>query len=364
MNFQNSGFLFREAVESDNSEILEILEENPFPGNISMIYTRREKPVESFRKESEFCRLIVAVDKNSSRIAGFGACVVHNCYIQGSVKKCGYLTGLRTREEYRKNIFLVCEAYREIKKVVEDFGVEICYTTIVEENSYAAKLFEKKRKIMPYYEKGGSYSVYSVKSGMKPRISRNYRFVKADQLSKEKIAEFYKKNSFEKQFYPEVTERMILENIDNSYGVVDLNGEISAYAVVKDIRDVKQNIVTSYSKLYRFIKFFNPLISIIGYPKLPEESRVLNYRTLSYWGVKKGEENAINFLIRNISAEYRKKTEFIVIGAESSSREFECIKKVKGVEYRSMLYIVDFEQKDGSAGFLKECCFYLECIKL
>ena len=102
----------------------------------------------------------------------------------------------------------------------------------------------------------------------------------------------------------------------------------------------------------------------MGYPKLPEESRVLNYRTLSYWGVKKGEENAINFLIRNISAEYREKTEFIVIGAESSSREFEFIKKVKGVEYRSILYIVDFEQKGNSAGFLKECSFYLECIKL
>jgi hypothetical protein len=63
-------FVIQPATAADSAEILCLLEENVFPGNVSLIYTRRPDAYRSFMAEGKEAHLLVCRDTQEGRIAG------------------------------------------------------------------------------------------------------------------------------------------------------------------------------------------------------------------------------------------------------------------------------------------------------
>ena len=83
MSYQNNRFTFDIARQEDSQQISEILESNPFKGNVSLVYARRPDAYASFLYEGKETEVIVCRDKHNGQLAGFGAYVVRDVYVNG-----------------------------------------------------------------------------------------------------------------------------------------------------------------------------------------------------------------------------------------------------------------------------------------
>jgi len=99
MNYQNNEkkerFKAELATLEDNNEILEILEDSDFKGNISLTYTRRPNAILSFEKEGDDVNIILGKDShNQNKIVTFGTYSVNSMFLNGIKEKIGYLFSL------------------------------------------------------------------------------------------------------------------------------------------------------------------------------------------------------------------------------------------------------------------------------
>ena len=63
-------FLIEAAKPNDSEALLQLLEEGPYRGKISLLYTRRGNTFESFMREGQEVILLVCRDRIADRIAG------------------------------------------------------------------------------------------------------------------------------------------------------------------------------------------------------------------------------------------------------------------------------------------------------
>ena len=163
MNFQNSKYTLRFADASDNEGIREIFESESFHGNIDVKFLRGPHPYESFLADGEDVKILVIIDNENKKTAAVGGAVIRREYINGTDEKCAYLTGLKVHPKYRKKIFLIAKAYEFLHQSVLDCAFS--YTTILDSNEMAIRLFEKKHKNLPEYKYLGHYTTYCFHGG-------------------------------------------------------------------------------------------------------------------------------------------------------------------------------------------------------
>ena len=180
MSFQSNRFYFKIAEKSDSSELMEIIEANEFKGNISLLYTRRQDAYSSFMMEGEKVLITALKDKLCNKLVGFGACAINKLYINEEIKKCGYLFGLRGRDEYRRKFPVLNKGYDYLFNELKEDDIYLYFTTILEGNLDVIKLLEKKRSFMPVYDYVGNYDVFCFKTGYKFKSSDSYIFRKAE----------------------------------------------------------------------------------------------------------------------------------------------------------------------------------------
>ncbi len=106
MNYRSKNFEFRQATVDDGKEMLEILEEADFQGDLSIIYTRRPNPVISFNAEGDDVLIMICQTIDTKEIVGFGVCTIREHYLHGQREKVGYLSGLRIKKSIE--VFLFC----------------------------------------------------------------------------------------------------------------------------------------------------------------------------------------------------------------------------------------------------------------
>ena len=172
-------FKFELAQPKDSNEILEILEESDFNGNISVLYTRRPDAFKSFMKEGKDVILLICRDLRTNKIAGFGAASIHSVFINQKKELCAYLFGLRVAKQYHKIQLVLHKGYQLMLDLLTKRGIKYIFTTILNDNIEIQKLLTKKRSFMPNYFYLGDYQVHFLKSHSKvKRLPLNYTFTK------------------------------------------------------------------------------------------------------------------------------------------------------------------------------------------
>lgn len=336
MNCRNREFQLSLADERDGKELLEIYEKTEFSGGISVIYTRRDDAYRSLNMEGERVVIPIVRDMKNSKICGAGAGILRSVYIEGELKKAVYLTGIKILPEYRGKILNIAKAYRLIYEELKD-ETEIFYTTILEENSAARKLFEKKRKSMPEYRFEDNYTVYCLKTGVKNKKSRYSGKIVWKKGLDDKLIRFYNENMKKKEFASYDIHKSADKN--EFYYVEDLNGNILGAFSLWNQQGYKQYIVVEYRGIYRILSKIK--CSLFGYPDFPKEKTVVNYGTVSYLCVANGAEEIYCEIIKK-AVESGEKYEFIMVGAAEESSLNREMKKFKSVKYRSRVYSVHF----------------------
>jgi len=230
-------FIFEVATPEDNKELLEILEDAAFQGNISLLYTRRPDPYSSLQKEGERVDIVICRDIEYGKIVGFGACALRKLFINGKAENVGYLFGLRIRRAYLRKYPLLHRGYGFLHTLHHENTIPLYITTILADNLYAQKLLEKRRPLMPSYVSYGSYEVYALKvSKASSRSGPQLRTAQKPDIPA--LVQFLNEYGSQSQFFPVIEARALEEgsmheiSVTNFYLLCDEREKILAAGVL------------------------------------------------------------------------------------------------------------------------------------
>ncbi len=333
MSSRNERFEYRLAIPEDSTAILDLYESEGFSGNISVLYTRRPDPIQSLKQEGDEVIVSVMVDREQNRICAVGCCVIRNAYLNGVVKRTGYLTGLKVHPDYRRRVPHIARSYDRMYELTKDL-VDFYYTTILKENVTARKMLEKKRKGMPDYQPRGTYTVYCFRTGVKRDKPSKYRFEKGKAAD---VRAFYEEQLRLNNLSPDSAETGPAGSA--FYILRDEHGEIAAACSLWNQQEVKQYIITGYSGIYRVLKHL-PL-NILGYPNLPKEQVPANYACVSMLCVKEQDPAAAEVLIGKVS-EQATAFDFLMAGVFEYQPLHKAFSNIRHIKYESILYTVQW----------------------
>ncbi|MDH5656653.1 MAG: hypothetical protein OEZ34_12140 [Spirochaetia bacterium] len=356
-----------QTASDDDSGILELLEEEVFPGNISLLYTRRDRPLFSLRKEGESVEILLIRETKSGELAAMACCSLNFVFDGGKVLQMGYLFGLRIRKKYRRHIHLLPEGYRFLFDRNRNSPPAFYLTTILEENLSARRVLEKKRKGMPYYDFSGRYEVHALVTGK--NYPSSYRLESANSQSMDALIEFYQDYGKEIPYFPVIQKKNLLVGVsfpalENFVVLKDKSGQILAAGAVWDQSAYKQYIIQSYGKLFRILRPISGIFPLFGYPPLPPQGSMLSFFTLSFYAVRDKNPEVFRIFLAEIQNQFRRWAYFTV-GIHENDPLKNTLVKFRGLVYKSRIYRVyespELYEKTKTAG---PDTFYLECGRL
>lgn len=320
MNFQNDRYTLRLAVPADDAGIRAIFAQSSFSGGIGLRYLRGESPVASFRADGEEARLLVILDNQTETVAAVGGAVVREEYLGGVPAKCAYLTGLKIRQEYRKQILFIPQAYRFLHGHLTD--CTCCYTTILDENESVIRMMEKQHRHMPEYRYLGHYTTYAFHDGKKllPLDGHVENAGLPERFSTQSLSPA--------RHYPGFGE--------GRWYAYHEGPELLACCYVGNQSAYKQYEVYRYGGVYRLLSKLPT--RLLGYPAFPKEGTCIRYGAVSRLWVKDDDAALCQRFLRTVAAEAG--LAMLLWGGFENHPLGPALDRMKTVHYGSRLYEV------------------------
>ena len=129
------------------------------------------------------------------------------------------------------------------------------------------------------------------------------------------------------------------------YLLCDGKNILSSAALWKQT-EYKQYVVKKYRGVMKFAHALNPILSALGYIKLPHEDKPLEFPMLSFFVSKNDSEEYYRIMLSEIKAEIEKRGEIFVIGLPSEHFASRIFDKLKSINFKTRLYEITFPWAD------------------
>ena len=359
-------FVIQPATAADSAEILSVLEENVFPGNVSLIYTRRPDAYRSFLAEGREAHLLVCRDTREGRIAGLGAYAVHECFIDHRPEKVVYLFGLRGRREYlaTRALLSLPGAYRQVIEQFSAQGIRYFLTVILQDNLPAQRLLTKERSHMPRHTFLCPYHTltFRTRRGVLS-LPHSYAFRQATPEDGAALEDFLTAEGGRRDFFPsrigDLFGRHPELSWESFYLLTDRQGSILACGAAWDQASYKQYIVAGYAGKLRWMCRFPFVLRLFGHSPLPKPSTVLRFFLLAFWCVKDDRAEYLKWFLDSLARAARDYPYFVV-GVPQSHPLAPALNEWKFLRYDSNIYLVGHHVTPDDAARLRKS-LYLEC---
>lgn len=365
MNSRNNNYLIEPARPEDGAELLQLLERLPYPGRVSLIYTRRPDAYQSFYKEGEEVRLFVCRDLKKGCIAGLGATAISDVYINKESHRVAYLFGLKLAPEYQKRFYLLPECYAHVREYLSRKKVDYTFTTILSGNEQARYLLEKDRKVMPSYEPYGRYETYALRNQFRNATSYDKKVRQANKNDIPQLVRFLNREAQKHNFFPVSRARDWTGIIDNnltidSVYVMEEGEEIIAVGAVWDQSSYKQYLVSGYSGTLKLVASCPWLAKLLGLPTLPSVGEIVPFYTLSRWAIKDNNPKIFDDFLNQIMT---RTTRFplCLVGVHENHPLRPRLEMRKHIRYDSHVYLVNWDKHQSSVEAFEPQAVYLEC---
>jgi len=359
-------FVLEPATPADSAEILNVLEENPLPGPISLTYTRRPDAYRSFMAEGQGAHLIVCRDVQEGRIVGLGAGAIQECLIERRPEKVVYLFGLRIRQEYlaKRVLLFLPGAYRSIIEHFHSQGLRHFLAVILEDNLPALRLLTKTRSRMPRYTFLSPYhTAVFLTRRRAPSLPSSHTFRRAAAADRSSIESFLEAEGGRCDFFPTNLGDLFSRNPELSwesfYLLTDRQGSILACGAAWDQTSFRQYICAGYGGKMRWLYRVWPLVRLFGYPPMPKPSSVLRFSILAFWCVKDNRAEYLKSFLDNL-AHATRDYPYFVTGVPEAHPLGPAMNEWRFLGYDSHVYLVGDHVTPEDAARLGKSP-YLEC---
>ena len=301
------------AEPQDDQALRQLLRNNAVPGPVSLSYEREPSFFVASRFEGDRSQTIVARD--AGRVIALGTRSTHMAYVNGAVRRIGYLSQLRLDRPYRGRAHLILRGYEMLRRLHEEHGDAPFYvTTLIDGNDPAERLLTAGHDRMPHYRRleGFRTLVLRVKS-IDP--------LDAPAGTVDEIRAHLDRHSAQFQFC------RVWNDIDPDDFVVDADGCLALW----DQSAFKQIVVRGYAPALRLLRPFL---------RLPRVGHPLRMAYLSHVACADGP--ALVRMIRAAAARARlRQIDYLILGLSERNPLLGAVRTAFSPrEYGSTIYLV------------------------
>lgn len=341
---------FAVATRADDAAIRRLLRENPMHGSVTVGFEREPDYFRGADLAGGEDQTIVAF--SDSRLVCMGRCTRRDCWVDGEVRRVGYLAELRLDATARGRFGILRDGYGFFHTLQHDEPADLCFTSIGADNDRARRLLENGARGLPAYVflaeldtlllavprrwRGTKLRVAMATSAHVPNLLR----VLNEHGRRHQFAAVWTANSLralEKQGLP----------LDRFLLAFD-GGEVVACGALWDQREFRQTVIHGYSRALAGARpFVNFASSIFGTPRLPGAGSVVAHAFLSPLAFVAGAEAMLPDLIEAAFPLARQVgAEFLTLALPATDSRLPALRRRFSTRtWRSRLYRVDWPSR-------------------
>ena len=346
------------ATKGDDADIRRLLRENPMPGEISLSLEREPDAHLAAAIEGDVHQTILARHPDSRQLIAMGSVAVRDGYVNGELKRVGYLGQLRLDHRFRPRGSVIVQGYQFFRELLPMLGADVYFTSIAADNAPARRLLEYGLAGMPVYRPIDPFVTTLFPVQPVPRHARADILVHPGSAGDmvrclDRVARRY-------NLVPAWREADLQARIDAEELrplLASRDGRIVGCLGVCDQSAYKQTVVRGYS---RSLQRWRPVINLVGpalrnTPHLPPVGTPLELLYLSHLAVDDDDPAVFAALLEyacfpdnQVFAD--EKTSYFVLGLSARHPLLGAIPRFfRRHTYRTQLYAVDWEGVDAFA---------------
>lgn len=344
------------ATPEDGGAILRILESSAAKGSIELLYTRRPDAYASYMKEDGEPRVFVS--RKEGRIVGTCAELIREVYLGGEVARAAYICGLKKDADYDGGIGFGAELIRDLCR--EDIDCYFC--SVVLENIDAQRMFEKSRRGISMTPRA-PYRTYILNPKVRVKApAHTLAFRQAAPRDAEALLNFLNGEGRRRDLFPVIRSLDQFEGLAREDFYLLLDGDrIVAAAALWDQTGYKQYVVKRYGGLMRLCRALNPLLSALGYIKLPRADQPPVFPMLSFFVCEDDREDLYRIFLRKITRVANRKYGMLVIGLPRAHFAAKILDGLPSIHFDTRLYEVSFPWSERPLKSPDPARMYPEC---
>ncbi|MEE9572120.1 MAG: hypothetical protein V3W20_03635 [Candidatus Neomarinimicrobiota bacterium] len=338
------------ATKRYETDLRSLMRSIHIPGRIALSYQREPNYFYGADIQGKKNLTIVGIIKN--KLVGLGCISFKPMYINGSNKRFGYLSGLRSIPEVRGGRNLLA-AYKYFHNIHVDNNVPAYITTIIDENEYAKSVLTSSRFGLPKYSDWGRYITYAINLNKRSRQIQNQDDVlimRGTDFELDEIVSFLNRNGSKRQFFPVYSKWDFISNYTRDFSQSNFYVAVKGHKIIGilgvwDQSRFKQNRIIKYhGGLGKFRKIINVVLSLSGYHTLPSPGEELKLLYTAFVCIYDDKPDILNTLLRTIYNDYKNsKSHFLCIGLHEKDPLNIALKQFSTFRYYSRLYVVNWE---------------------
>ena len=303
-----SKITFELATPADDAELRRMLRENPMPGAISVSFEREPSYFVGAKVEGPFHQTVVARDQSSGKVVGMSSRSIRDVYLNGAVQSVGYFSQVRIAPDYRAMRRALGRALDFLRALHQDGRTRLYYTSIIEDNLPARRLFSAGLPGMPHlqeYARMHTLAIYCRRKRHKLPMPDGLQLARGSSTHVNEIVACLQRNGARYQLAPYWTSDTLFSPNHTPDLIPDdfflaLDGEhVVGCLAAWDQSRFKQTVVRGYSgALGRWRVLVNVGARLAGWPVLPPPNTPFRYCYASHLAVDDDSPHVFAALLR------------------------------------------------------------------
>ena len=369
----SSAIRFTVATKDDDPAIRRLLRENPMRGEISVSFEREPDYFHGTQIAGAEDQTILAFRKD--RLACVGRCSIRDRYINGEIRRVGYLSDLRLDHTVQGRFDILRRGYQFFRELQQDHPADFYFTSISADNLRSIRFLEHGLPGMPKYERLADFVTLLIPV---PRKAHKLKKLNDQALSRLKstgieaatgsdrsiYALVDTLNSHAKRFNLSATwsEERICSMQEHGlrpsqFSLFSRTRNIFGCAALWDQRSFKQTVIRGYS---RRISALRPLLNLaadfLGSTRLPAVGSTLAHGFLSPLAVPLDDRPALMAMVESsLLAAANRGLEYLTMGFACNDPRLAAVRNhFRCREYRNHLFQVRWKNENSPRITLNE----------
>lgn len=348
------------ATPVDDVAIRRLLRSNPMRGTISLSFEREPDYFRGAQLAGAADQTIVAYDRD--RLVCMGRCTIRQCWLDGKIRRVGYLGELRLDASAATRVDILRAGYRFFHELQRRDPPDFQFTSIAADNLRARRLLECGLRGFPRYTFMADFVTVVIQTKDRHPLSHLLqqrgrtllqRRVKDNppclqSATADEIVEFLNRKGRCTNLAAVWTPERLLGL--SSHGlpldrirVQRVGGRIVACAALWDQRSFRQTVIRDYSPVLRWTRpLYNVAATWLRQPRLPPPNATLSHGLVSPLALAaSGEAMLPDFLRALVALAAQVGLEYVTLGFAADDPRLELVRKnFASRSYPSRLYRV------------------------
>ena len=349
--------VFELATPEDDGELRCLLRQNTLPGAISVSFEREPNYFTGAKVEGPFHQTIVARDQSVGRIIAMGSRSIRDLYLNGAARSVGYLSQMRISPGYRAMRKALSRGFEFLRTLHQDGRTRLYFSTIIEENLPAHRLFAAGLPGLPRFQEHGRMHTLALYCRRKRRalaLPGGLLLTRGSLAHADAIVDCLQRNGCRFQLAPYWTKDTLFNaDLTPDLAAEDFFSAMDGERVVGclalwDQSSFKQAVVRGYSgRLARWRRLMNVGASIAALPTLPPANTPIRHCYASHLAVEDDNPDIFAGLVRNVyNCAVDRGYSYCMLGLSDNHPLLESlVSTYPHIDYRSVLYVMAWEQE-------------------